>query len=597
MAGAAGAAPEGKGAAPWLSPASLASDPSRKLLYIAASTANRVLVFETASETVRTAIPVSGAPSGLALSDDGALLYVTSGVSPGTVDVVDTRKGSVAGSFRAGHSPNAPVLGSGGRTLYVANRFTNDIRVFDPLSGAEVARIAVLREPVAARLSADGARLFVANQLPEGPANAKVAAAAVSVVDTRTKRAAAHVRLRDGSTGLRDLALSPDGRYLYATHVLARYQLPASQIERGWIQTNALSVIDTAGPRLVNTVLLDDITEGAAVPWGLTVTPDGKRLCVAHSGTHEISVIDREALHRRLEQAAAGTPVTEVTRSAADVVNDMTFLTGIRTRVPLAGNGPRGLLVAGTAAYAAEYFTGSVAVLDLEAAPLRARSVKLGDEPPPTLERRGEMLFHDAQYTYQKWLSCPSCHPSESRPDGLNWDLLLDAVGNPKNTRSLLLAHRTPPTTITGTRPNAEASVRSGFRFIEFANRPEEHAVAVDAWLKSLRPLPSPHLENGRQSASAVRGEKVFAKAGCAACHSGELYTGLGMHDVGTSGKQAFDTPTLIEVWRTAPYLHDGRAATLQDVFLSPGSGRVHYLKPKLSRKEIEDLIAFVLSL
>src|SRR5204863_4600101 len=156
-----------------------------------------------------------------------------------------------------------------------------------------------------------------------------------------------------------------------------------------------------------------------------------------------------------------GGKVSDVTASPADIQNDLSFLTGIRIRVPIEGNGPRSLLVAGARVYAGEYFTGSLAVLDFHSGlPANVRSVKLGQDVPMTPERRGEMLFHDAQYCYQKWLSCSSCHPHEARPDGLNWDLMLDGVGNPKNTKSLLLSHQTPPTTVTGMRPNAEASVR-----------------------------------------------------------------------------------------------------------------------------------------
>jgi len=291
-----------------------------------------------------------------------------------------------------------------------------------------------------------------------------------------------------------------------------------------------------------------------------------------------------------------------VSGSSGEVVNDLAFLTGIRQRVPLKGNGPRGLVVAASTAYAAEYFTGSVGILGLAAGGhLESRSVQLGGEPPLSAERRGEMLFHDAQYCMEKWQSCSSCHPSEGRPDGLNWDLMLDGVGNPNNTKSHLFSHQTPPTTWTGTRPHAEASVRAGFHFIEFAEVPEKDAVAVDAYLKSLRPTPSPYLENGKLSAAAERGRKVFEKAGCGSCHAGRLYTDMLKHDIGTGrGSEkgtAYDVPTLVEVWRTAPYLHDGRAPTLKALFTSASSGPVLNLTGRLSQREIDDLIVFVLSI
>jgi YVTN family beta-propeller protein len=561
--------------------------PSQRL-YVAEPAAGRIAVVDLAGPRVLQTIALPEGPSGLALSADGAWLYVTTGAASGSVRIVDTAKGAVTGAIAVGYSPNAPVIGRDGGTLYVSNRHHNNVSVIDLRSRTEVARIPVKREPDAAGLSADGNLLFVANQLPAGAANAAHVAAVISVIDTRTRRVTSEIQLPDGATGLRDLCLSPDGRFVYVTHLLARYRLPATQIERGWIQTNAVSVIDAARVKLVDTFILDDFNLGAANPWGVTCTADGKYLCVAHAGTHEVSVIDRLALHRKLE-------------TASDVLNDLAFLTGIRTRVPLQGIGPRGIVAVGASLYTAEYFTDSLGIIDLSReGPLLARSLPLGEPVAPTAERRGEMLFHDARHTMEMWLSCTSCHPNQGRPDGLNWDLLLDAVGNPKNTKSLLLAHQTPPTTVTGIRPNAEASVRSGLRNIEFADRPEEEAQAIDAYLKSLQPLPSPYLENGRLSAAAERGKKVFGENGCPGCHAGRLLTGLKKHNVGTGrgreSETAFDTPTLIEVWRTGPYLHDGRAATILDVFSGRDSGPVHGLRSRLSERKIRDLAAFVLS-
>jgi YVTN family beta-propeller protein len=600
LTGSGGSTAAGNESAVYHSPAALAADPGGKMLYIADFTARQIAVYEIASQSVRTHIALPDHPSGLVLSANGLRLYATNAAPQGKVYVVDTTRGAVVSSIAVGHTPNGPVLSPDGRTLYVCNRFTNDVSVIDLDSMAETGRIAVSRQPVAARLAAGGNYLFVANQLPAGPSDAKEVAAVISVVDTRARRVSAEIRLPDGGTGVRDLCLSPDGTYLYVAHLLARYQAPASQIERGWIQTNAVSIIDAVRMKFNTSVLLDDITLGAANPWAVACTPDGKSLLVAHAGTHEISVIDRVALHTKIEEAARGRRVSDVSSSTADVTNDLTFLTGIRTRVPLEGNGPRSLAVIGQTVYVGEYFTGSLGVLDLHSAAPAVRSVPLGKDAPITPERRGEMLFHDAQYCYQKWLSCSSCHPHEARPDGLNWDLMLDGVGNAKNTKSLLFSHQTPPTTSTGARPNAEASVRAGFAFIQFARRPEEDAASVDAYLKSLEPAPSPYLEQGKLSAAAERGKQIFQGAGCSGCHSGRFYTGMGRHNVGTGrGREkgvAYDTPTLIEVWRTAPYLHDGRAVTIKDMLMSPDSG-LHYLGPRFSAAQIEDLAAFVLSL
>jgi YVTN family beta-propeller protein len=485
--------------------------------------------------------------------------------------------------------------------LYVCNRFNNNVSVIDLAAKKEAIKIPVTREPVAAAITPNGKLLFVANLLPAGAADAGYTAAVVSVVKTATNKVTANIQLPNGSTGLRGICTSPDGKYAYVTHILARYQLPTTQLERGWMNTNALSIIDVAKQTLVNTVLLDDIDLGAANPWGVACTPDGKYICVAHAGTHEISIIDRGRLHEKLTKVSWGEKVAGTLLSPADVPNNLAFLAGMRRRLKLAGNGPRGLAIVGTKVYTAEYFSDSLGVVDIapETRP-EAMSIALGPKEPLTVIRKGEMFFHDASLCFQKWQSCATCHPGSGRSDALNWDLLNDGMGNPKNARSLLLSHKAPPVMITGVRDKAETAVRAGIKYIQFAVRPEENAVAIDEYLKSLKPVPSPYLVEGKLSEAAKRGKEIFKKAECASCHSAPLYTDLRKYKVGT-GKdiekdRAFDTPTLIEVWRTAPYLYDGRAVTMKEVLTKYNAGDKHGTTSSLTEEQINDLAEFVLS-
>jgi len=211
------------------------------------------------------------------------------------------------------------------------------------------------------------------------------------------------------------------------------------------------------------------------------------------------------------------------------------------------------------------------------------------------------MLFNDATICFQQWQSCASCHPGGARVDGLNWDLLNDGLGNPKNTKSLLYAHRTPPVMATGIRKDAETAVRKGISHILYAVIPEDDAEAIDSYLKSLKPLPSPYWVEGKLSSSAQKGQKVFEQSRCDTCHSGLLYTDMKSYNVGTGTgfeKDAkFDTPALIELWRTAPYLHDGRAATLKDVLIKFNDNNKHGQTFGLSETQCDDLIEFLLSL
>jgi cytochrome c peroxidase len=101
---------------------------------------------------------------------------------------------------------------------------------------------------------------------------------------------------------------------------------------------------------------------------------------------------------------------------------------------------------------------------------------------------------------------------------------------------------------------------------------------------------------------AAKRGKEVFTRAGCAVCHPPGLFTDLRQHDVGTRASydkptDEFYTPNLIEIWRTAPYLHDGSAATVRDVLTTRNSRDQHGKTSILSASELEDLGAYLLSL
>jgi len=552
------------------SPVAVVADPQGKQLYIADATANRVVIFDVVGGKVTGSINLSQPAAGLALSPDGRTLYVAGAAPEGQIHVMDTASRKWRKPLPAGHTPSAVAVTPDGAKLYVANRFNNNIGMYDLVAGKELSRIPVCREPVAVAVSPDGQSVCVANLMPTGPATSNYVAAAVTLIDAKSDTVAANLPLPDGSVSLRGVCYSPDGRYVYVTHILAHYQLPTTQLERGWMCTAALTVVDAPARRILNTVLLDEIELGAANPWGVACTADGKQLCVTHAGSHELSVIDRAALHERLDKAGSGQRVTEVTGNYKDVPSDLMFLVGIRRRIKLSGLGSRGLALVGGKAYVAEYFSNALAVVDIApstAAPVR--EIPLGPKSSVSIVRRGELIFHNADHCFQKWQSCSSCHP-DVRTDGLNWDLLNDGIGNPKNTRNMLYAHRTPPAMSLSVREGAEHAVRAGFKFIQFSLPPEEDCKAVDEFLKSLRPVPSPHLVSGRLSPSARRGQYVFKKAGCADCHSGPFYTNKQEYDVGTGvgpdKGRPFDTPALNECWRTAPYMHDGRAATMMEV-------------------------------
>ncbi|MCF7956454.1 MAG: c-type cytochrome [Phycisphaerae bacterium] len=599
----------GEGKVKYLSPLYIAPSTDGSILYIAQSTANRIDFYEVDTEKVINSIDLSGNVSGLIISPDGNTLYATSGQYDGKLFTIDIKSAAIMNTISVGHSPISPVVSTDGKIIYICKRFNDSVISIDLSTIKITSEIRLIREPVAAAITPDGKKLFVANLLPAGRVDGDFAAAAVSIIDIKTNTNIETVTLPNGSIDLRGITVSPDGKYVYVTHVLSRYQLPTTQLERGWMNTNAMTVIDVAKNKILTTVLLDDVDMGGANPWGIKCSPDGKFLCIAHSGTHELSIVDCLGMHKKLDKVSRGEKVSDVSSALEDVPNDLSFLVGLRRRITLVGNGPRNLTIIGTKAYVAEYFTDSLGIIDINPEVHAAsKSIKLGPDQPMTDARKGEMFFNDATLCFQKWQSCATCHPGDARPDALNWDLLNDGMGNPKNTKSLLLSHRTPPSMVSGIRATAEVGVRAGIRFIQFAVRPEEDAAVIDEYLKSLKPIPSPRLARSRidprqfeLNENAKLGKKIFEKANCSMCHSGKLFTDLQKYNVGTGKDRQknmeFDTPTLIEIWRTSPYLHDGRAATIKSVLTEFNINNMHGSTSDLTEKQIEQLAEYVLSL
>ena len=230
----------------FLAPSAVVASADRREIYVAGEATAEVLLFDPAAKKVTARIPVASSPSGLALSADGAHLYVTCAGPVSTVCIVDTAKRKVTVRLPAGYQAQSPVLSPDGRTLYVCNRFDNDVSVIDLGTQKEVRRITVPRDPFSAAVTPDGKQLLVANHLHAGRADVDVVASSVSVIDLATGKSLKEIPLPNGSTLLREIRVSPDGRHAVVAHILARFHLPTTQIERGWINSNAGSIIDLA---------------------------------------------------------------------------------------------------------------------------------------------------------------------------------------------------------------------------------------------------------------------------------------------------------------------------------------------------------------
>jgi cytochrome c peroxidase len=158
--------------------------------------------------------------------------------------------------------------------------------------------------------------------------------------------------------------------------------------------------------------------------------------------------------------------------------------------------------------------------------------------------------------------------------------------------------------------------VKRGWEKVELEEKLSGRSKDLDAlaiYCNSFDFRLSPHIPApGKLTPAAERGKRLFfsKEVGCASCHSGPYYTDSSLqkpfklHDVGTgqddpSEKMGplYDTPTLLGIYRTAPYLHHGKAKTLREVLTTCNQGDRHGRTSYLKATEIDDLVEFLRSL
>jgi DNA-binding beta-propeller fold protein YncE len=629
QAGAGGSNPSGSS---YHSPYAVAYSSDSALLVVSDTTGGELAVLDPKAGTLLRSVKLSGEPKGLAWSGTGKLMVAEYGA--GTIAEVDTTAGSVLRRLDVGPKPTDVALTADGSKVVVPDFALNQVLILDSATGKTQATVPVAPYPFAVAVSPVAGTAVVAHLLASGDATKSDAAATVTLVDIAGGKVSASIKLPFGSSAVRGVHCSIDGKWAYVVHTLGRMNVPTTHLLRGWVYTNALSIIDLSAKTVYATTLLDRLNEGAANPWGVDVSPDGKTLWVTASGAHQVLRIDLTTLHKLLAGPipsefvrSGGKAPTATNRSKSgytkplsdvwfDIAADPTkrslladdlgalYGAGLLQVIRLApAQGPRGIAVSpdGKQVATAVYFAGQVGLVNTTSNQID-KFINVGTQPAEDWYRQGERLFQDGSRTLQGWLSCASCHP-DGRSDGLNWDMLNDGAGNPKNTHTMLYSPNTPPVMSHGQRATASVAITAGFKNIEFVQPEHAWEVAVGYWLNAL--TAEPYGKAGAQkSAAAQRGGELFTKAGCDSCHSGRYYTDLKPHDVGTKGvgdlaadSPEFYTTTLADLWRTAPYLHDGSAATVRDVLTTKNVGDKHGKTSALTAQEIDDLAQYVLEM
>jgi cytochrome c peroxidase len=280
-------------------------------------------------------------------------------------------------------------------------------------------------------------------------------------------------------------------------------------------------------------------------------------------------------------------------------------------------NSPRGILIGddGSTAFVVNALDDSLTVIDMQRLEAVER-IDLGGPKEITQVRRGERLFHSADIAFQRQFSCHSCHP-DGHVDGITYDIEPDGIGsNPVDNRSLRGILDTAPFKWTGKNPSLKR--QCGPRLAVFFTRVEpftpDELAAVESYISTIPRPPNRHRLLGADLSEAQRrGKVLFERTAtnnghlippddrCVNCHFPPLYTDRSKRDVGTKlwldEHGEFDVPHLTNIYDSAPYLHNGVAETLEEIWTRFNPNDEHGVTNDMTKDQLNDLIEYLKTL
>ena len=590
----------------YLSPIEMALSPDGHLLYVVCQASDELRVVELASGKIVSTVSVGHVPRGIVLSPDGRHIYVTNAWSD-TVSLIDATTLRVVRTLPTGFEPTGIVCDRSGVTLYIANRLSSDISVIDVNTGQEIKRLLAGRGASYLALSADGKWIYGTHIYPNAGAFRTQPNSEITVIDTARQAVVERKRLNNVA-GVFHVALSVDGKLGVAAQLRPKNLIPLAHVEHGWAFGDSLSLFgDDVGGTVQ--VPIDELDRYYALPWGVAITPDKSKMFVTTAGSESVTVIDVRKLldfaHTRRQ------PLT------SNLANDLSASANyVTARIPV-GRNPRGALLSpdGTRLYVANRLDDNISVIDTSSVEVIS-TIDLGGPKTVNALRRGEQLFFTADYAFQGQFGCANCH-LDATIDGLQWDLEPDGFGKDiVDNRSLENLAGTEPFKWNGSNPDmpTECGPRTEKFFYRSQSYNPQELTDLVTFVYSLPYRPNRYrLANGELTPAQERGKAIFErtkyknghpipeKNQCAYCHSGPKYTNQQQVDVGT-GKSTdrspvIDVPQLPNVAYSAPYLHDGSARSLEEIWTVFNPKDTHGVSNDLTKDELNDLIEYLKTL
>ena len=524
-----------------------------------------VTLVDAANLTIKAEIFVGEDPRTLCFTPDSKKIVVSNWGSS-SISVISLDRDMDVDHHLVGLMPYAVV--TDGNDAYVTEFATGNVSVLNLKTGKQVNRISVNPFPAGLALTSDRKQLLVTHLFNGEVTSINVKTAKVS---------------RVVSTGLdissnQFIAIGPLGEKAYLPQTRANVENTALLFNSTVFPV--VNILDLSDLTLMvrDRITIDTADEPVNMPFSVAISADGNIVFIANAGSDDVSVIDQRT-----------------GRSVAHIN---------------VGANPRD----GSRVFVNNVLDGTLSVIDTDDLVV-TRSIELTDIPLPETILEGKKIFNSASepvLTTDNWISCATCH-FDGMMDGRTW---LGFPDGPRNTPSLLGVSRTLPIHWSGDLDELQ-DVEVTIREIQVGNgliNGEVHdtlglahagmSYQLDALASYLAILEFPISPQPVDGIDLNLGRQMFTSLGCERCHVPPIFTDLELHEVGTGDRLLeknrhghgtnFDTPTLIGVWMTAPYFHDGSAQTLEQVFRT---GTVHNVFEQLSVDELGLLIDYLKAL
>ncbi len=594
--------------ADYLSPFNMAISSDGETLYVVAQEANALLIVDIDSEKVLDKIAVGERPHSVVLKKDGKTAYVSNQWSDNIYEI-DLSLAKVVDTLQTGSGPAGLVLSHDEHFLIVVDSYSSEVSFIDLQSGSEIRRLMAGNNPVQVDISPGGDLLYVSSRrtLPKPYQTPPVTE--MTVIDAGRQRVRER-KIFENAYMMENVAFTPSGDMVLATLIRPKNLIPSVQIEKGWMMTHGIGIIETGNKGRMVQLLTDEPNAYYSDPFDIVITPDEQKAFISHSGDDFISVIDLAAIRTLL---AGSTPEELDTYSNHLGISSRYVM----KRIPTGAN-PKGMVLSpdGNYLYVAERLEDRITVISTEKLET-FKTLDLGGPSRITVARQGRRIFNNSGGTFQNQYGCYTCHP-DSHEDGLVYNMAGKDMGrNLANTQTLRDVGDIPPYKWNG--KNSSIYKQDGMRFSTILTRTEAYNYdeldALVAYIVTGIKNP-PNLRynpNGELTEAQKRGKKIFYRTHdnfgneipvgnqCVTCHPPPNFTNMQMADVGTLSEtddpMLFDAPQLNNIYESAPYLHDGRATTLEEIWTMYAENDEHGVANDMMKDQLNDLVEYLRSL